>query len=442
MSRRPAPCPRRYARSRTPRSRPSRLRRIRCRVSPAAPRCSSWTAGCSRSTTTHSACRGSTPLAGRHSAAARGRRRRTVESRQAGLRIGRTDSGRRRPRARIRFHREALHRRTHRRGELGDAAPQIGAIRFGTRRARVGRAHRTSKARSSPASGCGSSTVPPAGRPTRASTCRSPLLHGGEPRVLAVQSSSSARSKACGSGSPTSPRSATDAACFSRPPKTLRMRSQTGRYQAPSSACSSGAQAAAAQAGHAFSIATGARARTSRGHRARSRPPRRLVADGLGRRARARDAAQDRAPRLRLITRKFARRIRAVMPTTATRVRLVLWLLFVAAFVLLYWSRASTWRSEFRDVAASSLLLGYALYLALGCVRGFTLIPAANLVLLAIPIFPPSPLLALTLVGILVSSASIYAFAGSLHLAEYFERSTPRKWRAYARRSRATRRRS
>lgn len=109
------------------------------------------------------------------------------------------------------------------------------------------------------------------------------------------------------------------------------------------------------------------------------------------------------------------------MPPTATRVRLVLWLLFVAAFVLLYWSRSGAWGSEFRDVAASSLLLGYVLYLALGCVRGFTLIPAANLVLLAIPIFPPLPLLVLTLVGILVSSASIYVFAGSLHLAEYFE---------------------
>jgi uncharacterized membrane protein YdjX (TVP38/TMEM64 family) len=114
-------------------------------------------------------------------------------------------------------------------------------------------------------------------------------------------------------------------------------------------------------------------------------------------------------------------RIRAVMPGTATRIRLVLWLLFVAAFVLLYWSRSGTWTSEFRDVAASSMLLGYGLYLALGCVRGFTLIPAANLVMLAIPIFPPLPLLVLTLVGILVSSASIYAFAGSLHLAEYFE---------------------
>jgi uncharacterized membrane protein YdjX (TVP38/TMEM64 family) len=122
---------------------------------------------------------------------------------------------------------------------------------------------------------------------------------------------------------------------------------------------------------------------------------------------------------------RFARRIRAVMPTTATRVRLFLWLLFVAAFVLLYWTRASTWGSEFRGVAESSLVLGYALYLALGCVRGFTLIPAANLVLLAIPIFPPVPLLVLTLVGILVSSTSIYAFAGSLHLAEYFEAKHP-----------------
>ena len=109
------------------------------------------------------------------------------------------------------------------------------------------------------------------------------------------------------------------------------------------------------------------------------------------------------------------------MPTTAMRVRLVLWLLFVTTFVLLYWTRAPTWGAEFRDVAASSLVLGYSLYLVLGCVRGFTLIPAANLVLLAIPIFPPLPLLVLTLVGILVSSASIYAFAGSLHLAEYFD---------------------
>ena len=101
--------------------------------------------------------------------------------------------------------------------------------------------------------------------------------------------------------------------------------------------------------------------------------------------------------------------------------RIALWLAFVAAFALLYYASDRAWGPELRGVAESSLVLGYAIYLALGCVRGFTLIPAANLVLLAIPILPPLPLLVLTLVGILVSSASIYAFAGSLHLAEYFE---------------------
>ncbi len=55
-------------------------------------------------------------------------------------------------------------------------------------------------------------------------------------------------------------------------------------------------------------------------------------------------------------------------------------------------------------------------------VRGFALIPVTNLVVLAIPLFPPVPLLVLTLVGIAISSASIYAFAGSLRLGEYFER--------------------
>jgi uncharacterized membrane protein YdjX (TVP38/TMEM64 family) len=106
---------------------------------------------------------------------------------------------------------------------------------------------------------------------------------------------------------------------------------------------------------------------------------------------------------------------------TVSGLRIVLWLGFVAAFAFLYYWRASVWAPELRDAAEYSLLLGYAIYLALGCIRGFTLIPASNLVLLAIPIFPPLPLLALTLAGILVSSASIYAFAGSLRLAEYFE---------------------
>jgi uncharacterized membrane protein YdjX (TVP38/TMEM64 family) len=82
-----------------------------------------------------------------------------------------------------------------------------------------------------------------------------------------------------------------------------------------------------------------------------------------------------------------------------------------------------------RDLLARALLLtssrsfvwAAALYLAVGCLRGFTLIPSTTLVLLAVPFFPPGPLLGLTLIGILVSSTCIYWFAEALHLDEVFE---------------------
>jgi uncharacterized membrane protein YdjX (TVP38/TMEM64 family) len=109
------------------------------------------------------------------------------------------------------------------------------------------------------------------------------------------------------------------------------------------------------------------------------------------------------------------------------RLRLTLWIAFAATFLYLYYAHAGGWRDEFRGLAASSALLGYGMYLLLGSVRGFTLIPCTNLVLLAIPLFPPVPLFALTLLGIAFSSASIYAFAESLHVAQYFEARHPEK---------------
>jgi len=102
--------------------------------------------------------------------------------------------------------------------------------------------------------------------------------------------------------------------------------------------------------------------------------------------------------------------------------RLGIWALFVAAFAFLYYRYSSLWGTELTLLAASSVWLAYGLYVVLGALRGFALIPVTNLVVLAIPLFPPVPLLLLTLVGIAVSSASIYAFAGSLKLGEYLER--------------------
>src|SRR5688572_11907296 len=102
--------------------------------------------------------------------------------------------------------------------------------------------------------------------------------------------------------------------------------------------------------------------------------------------------------------------------------RLGIWALFVAAFAFLYYRYSSLWGTELTQLAASSVWIAYAVYVVLGALRGFALIPVTNLVVLAIPLFPPLPLLVSTLVGIAISSASIYAFAGSLKLGEYLER--------------------
>jgi uncharacterized membrane protein YdjX (TVP38/TMEM64 family) len=115
------------------------------------------------------------------------------------------------------------------------------------------------------------------------------------------------------------------------------------------------------------------------------------------------------------------------MPDTSSSLvprllRLGVWALCAVAFAFLYYRYSRAWGSEIGGLAMSSAWLAYAVYVLLGAVRGFAFIPVTNLLVLAIPIFPPIPLLVMTLLGIAISSASIYAFAGSLKLGEYFER--------------------
>jgi polyvinyl alcohol dehydrogenase (cytochrome) len=102
--------------------------------------------------------------------------------------------------------------------------------------------------------------------------------------------------------------------------------------------------------------------------------------------------------------------------------RFGVWALFIAAFAFLYYRYSSLFGTELTQLAASSVWLAYAVYVVLGALRGFALIPVTNLVVLAIPLFQPVPLLVLTLVGIAISSACIYAFADSLKLGQYLER--------------------
>ena len=108
-------------------------------------------------------------------------------------------------------------------------------------------------------------------------------------------------------------------------------------------------------------------------------------------------------------------------PRNVRYLRLAIWIVCVAVLIYGYAFRRDFVQTELQQAVSASVLFGYALYLLLGCIRGFTLIPSANLVLLGIPFFRPGPLFALTIVGIVVSSSSIYYFAGSLHLDEIFE---------------------
>lgn len=69
----------------------------------------------------------------------------------------------------------------------------------------------------------------------------------------------------------------------------------------------------------------------------------------------------------------------------------------------------------------------YGVYLALGAVRGFTLVPSTTLVLAAVPFVPPGPLLVCTVLGIMLSSTSIYFFSSALRLDERVAKRHPKQ---------------
>jgi uncharacterized membrane protein YdjX (TVP38/TMEM64 family) len=114
------------------------------------------------------------------------------------------------------------------------------------------------------------------------------------------------------------------------------------------------------------------------------------------------------------------------MPDTSTkkpfpRLRIAAWILCAGLVVYFYYTRHDSLEQGMRSAAGASMIFASGLYLLLGAMRGLTFIPSAGLLVLAIPFLPPLPLFALTLLGILISSTTIYYFARSLHLAEYFE---------------------
>ena len=104
------------------------------------------------------------------------------------------------------------------------------------------------------------------------------------------------------------------------------------------------------------------------------------------------------------------------------RILTALWLLGAAVALYVYFFHREALEDLLSGAATTSLLAASAVYLVLGCLRGFTFVPATSLVLLGLVFFEPVPLFVLTIAGILASSTCVYYFAEALHLDEVLKR--------------------
>lgn len=100
------------------------------------------------------------------------------------------------------------------------------------------------------------------------------------------------------------------------------------------------------------------------------------------------------------------------------RILIGLWLVVMASAFYVFFFHRDRIQQEIQNASSMSIIAAGAFYLFFGAIRGFTLMPATTLVVAAIPFFSPVPLFVLTVIGILISSASIYWFSEALHLDE------------------------
>ena len=104
-----------------------------------------------------------------------------------------------------------------------------------------------------------------------------------------------------------------------------------------------------------------------------------------------------------------------------------LWIIVAAAALYLYFFKREAIQTELRDAMSASFWAACLIYLLIGALRAFTLVPATFPLLIAMPFFDPWVLLMLTIPCIAVSSSICYWFAEALHMDELFERKYPRQ---------------
>lgn len=101
------------------------------------------------------------------------------------------------------------------------------------------------------------------------------------------------------------------------------------------------------------------------------------------------------------------------------------WLVVVGAALYFYFFERAFAVTELRGALSTSTVVAAVVYMVLGSLRAFTMVPATFLLFVAIPFFDPALLLAITVVGIVTSSSIVYFFAEALHVDAVFERKYP-----------------
>ena len=104
------------------------------------------------------------------------------------------------------------------------------------------------------------------------------------------------------------------------------------------------------------------------------------------------------------------------------RLVFTLWLVTLTTALYGYFFHRDALQRLLSELSASPPSWIYAVYLALGCLRGFTLVPATYLVVAGMLVLPPLALYVLTVIGITVSSAAVYYFAEAMQFDKFFER--------------------
>ena len=115
------------------------------------------------------------------------------------------------------------------------------------------------------------------------------------------------------------------------------------------------------------------------------------------------------------------------MTRRARHVFLAIWLSVVFGALYLYFFQRGFVEAQLSDALSFGGIVAAAIYLVLGAVRAFTLVPATLMIVVGLPFFRPWPLFFLTLAGILITSALFYWFSETLQFNEEFERKHPKQ---------------